>query len=263
MCKLFLYFLKKLSGKTKVNANKGNAADYYIDFKFSKESSARFTHKQNQFEIDGNAGLWTRNDIHLSLYHYHKLVQDAKTRAEDGKVHLRIHHPNVIASFGIQNHDYFKHGNIPQLLSAWVLGGVKKDNFSVFGGVQTGYNTASKLVPFADLLVGLKHKKITGYLNWATQRTEEKKDNVSTIKTSHEVKAFFDSRPNSDLLVFGEATTNLEKLTSVIVGGEYNLDKSTRLKIKASDKKDVSISVIHNFNNMVNFSFVSKVNKFS
>ena len=104
--------------------------------------------------------LHTHNDIHLSLYHNTLLTQNANNRALNKKVHLRVHHPNALFSFGYQDHNIFVN-KLPPVVSAWALGGVQKDDISVFGGLHSGFDLVQHLVPFGGLLVGLKHKKFT------------------------------------------------------------------------------------------------------
>jgi hypothetical protein len=171
----------------------------------------------------------------------------------DNKVHLRVHHPNAILSVGLQNYNPMEK-YVPTVLSAWGLGGVKKDDFSVFGGLHSAFNTTAKLVPFVGLLLGFKHKKFTGYLDYNCSRTttkpvvldkdgkelkteeakedEQPEEKGKKVYSSHDVKLMFDSKVNNDLLVFGEATTDLTSLKSLVVGGEYNLGGNTKIRAK-------------------------------
>ena len=200
-------------------------------------------------ELDGNMGLHTHKDFHFSLYHYTKLVQTADKRSMDKKVHLRVHHPNVIVSLGFQNWNCLGECRVPNVLSGWILGGVQRDGVSVFGGVNSGFNVHDRRVNHGSALLGVKHKQFTGFLDYSAVRNPLAKTvapevtaptaTVTTPPTTatvpeytHVVKALFDSRVNSDVLVFGEATTNLTALTSVVVGGEYNLGDNTKVKVK-------------------------------
>jgi len=165
----------------------------------------------------------------------------------DKKTHLRIHHPNVIASFGTQNFNFFA-DKFPSVFSGWVLGGVQKDNVTVFGGLHSAFDTKNHIVPFAGLLVGLKHKKFTGFVDYNCKRSLTKpvvKGEVATttdantstttekpIYNTHELKVTFDAKVDDKLSVSGETTTDLSKITSVALVGEYDLGSGTALKLK-------------------------------
>lgn len=222
----------------------------------------RLTHRPTVVELNGNVGLHTHKDIHVSLYHWHKVNEDSKGRSMDGKLHVRVQHKNAIVSLGVEDLDVFN-GKKPQVLSAWALLGQQKDNVTVYGGAYTGYNYNSKLMPFTELLLGVKHNKFVGHLNWAIKRTAGQKKEGETAEpatvVANEVKATFDSNIDSNTLVFGEAVTDLVTLKNFMVGGEYNLGGDTRIKAKATSNKDLSLSLIHKFNNMINFSFLTKV----
>jgi len=135
---------------------------------------------------------------------------------------------------------------LPQL-SAWGLGGVQKDNVSVFGGVHTGFDLHDHMVPFAGVLLGLKHKQFTGYLRYNLQRSltkkkgEEKVQQGSTekppertVENKSEVKVSFESTVNDSLSVFGNVHHDLHNLKSALVGAEYDLGGDTKLKGKVN-----------------------------
>lgn len=175
------------------------------------------------------------------------MTQTDTTKTLEGKVHLRVHHPNAIFSFGVQNWKPLTN-KVPNVLSAWVLGGAKKDEFTVIGGLNSGFDVQTHSVPFVGALAGLKHKKFTGYLDYCCKRSEaevegEVKEGEAKTKmvNSHEVKATFDSRLDKDLLVFGEATTDLTKLSSLVLGGEYDLGNDTKLKAKVINSNLINL----------------------
>lgn len=235
----------------------------------------RMTHKQDSVELDGNVALHTHKDLHFSLYHKHTL-QDGSL---NGKVHVRAHHPNAIVSVGFEGLDclkqvYFNKANF----SLWGLGGLQKDGVSVFGGAYAGLAVEKKSLAFANFLVGLKHEKGTAHLLLDTKcvEVETTKEDGSTEKKDVLQKNFkvsCDSKVNNDLSIFANAESDLTKLKAVVFGGEYNLGDNNRLKAKLVDQlkpnKDknkpedrdlnFSLAIIHNYNNMINFSFVTKV----
>ncbi len=192
-------------------------------------------------ELDGNMALHTHNDIHLSIYHNTKFEQNETKRSLDKKAHLRVHHPNAIFSFGYQNQNPFN-SFIPPVLSTWMLGGIQKDCGTIlFGGLQAGFCLEKKALGFTGLLLGLKHSKFTGFLDYNLTRckkTEETTDGEKKdiVTNSHNLKVFFDSKCCPDTLVFGEATTDLASLQSVVVGAEYNLGNNTNIKAKVKIK---------------------------
>ena len=145
---------------------------------------------------------------------------------------------------GYQNYNPLVN-KVPHVVSAWALGGVKKDDFSVFGGLHSGFDFIQHLVPFGGLLVGLKHKKFTGYLDYCLKRTHESpppkegetivpvsEGDEKKVYTSHELKAQFDSKIRDDLLVFGEAITDLTSLKSLVLGCEHDLGNGSKVKVK-------------------------------
>jgi len=136
---------------------------------------------------------------------------------------------------------------LPHALTAWGLGGVQKDNVSVFGGVHTGFDLHDHMVPFAGVLLGLKHKQFTGYLNYNLQRSltkkkgEEKVQPSSTEKTpertvenTSDVKVKFISKVNDNLTVFGNVYHDLHNVKSALLGAEYDLGQDTKLKGKVN-----------------------------
>jgi hypothetical protein len=235
----------------------------------------RMTHKQDSVELDGNVALHTHKDFHFSLYHKHTL----KEGGLNGKLHVRAHHPNAIVSVGFESLDILKqvYFNKAQL-SLWALGGLQKEGISVFGGAYAGLDVEKKSLAFANFLVGLKHEKGTAHLllDTKTQEVEINKEDGSTEKKEVLQKNFkvtCDSKVNNDLSIFANAETDLTKLKAVVFGGEYNLGDNNKLKAKLvdqlkpnKDKKkpedrdlNLSLALIHNYNNMINFSFVTKV----
>lgn len=228
--------IQKLSGKVKVNSGEKAASDYYIDYKLNKESTGRMTHKGDTIEFDGNQGLYTKGDVHLSGYYNKKLTCTKTEHTCNEKLQLRVHVPNAIASFGIQDFNLFA-PSLP-VFSGWILSGVQKDGVTVFGGVQGAVNLTTKTVPSAGVLIGVKDAKHTGFLEFKTTRVETKPKEGETgdpkISWNKKLKATVDGKLNSDLSYFSELETDLVLLKNLIVGGEYNLGNNTKLKAKVS-----------------------------
>jgi len=62
-----------------------------------------------------------------------------------------------------------------------------------------------------------------------------------------------DARCNDDLQVFGEVNYDLYAVKYGLVS-EYNAGNDTRIKAKITETNSVMLSLIHNYNNLVNFS---------
>jgi hypothetical protein len=107
------------------------------------------------------------------------------------------------------------------------------------------------MVPFAGLLLGLKHKKFSGFVDYNCKRSLTKPvdknavpeaqpltapttttDSPTPVFKTHELKVLFDTRCCDNLLVFGEATTDLSHLKTVVLGGEVDVGNDTKLKAK-------------------------------
>ena len=77
-------------------------------------------------------------------------------------------------------------------------------------------------------------KEMTKASDAETKESTKQTIESSVIKPSysHLVKAIFDWKVNSDLLLFGEYSFALSELKSLIFGAEYNFGNDTKLKAK-------------------------------
>jgi len=253
----------KFSGKNKmIKADNGisSSGDYTLDYFHSKTSSVRIIHKDNgTITGDANIHLHKHNDIMINLFANEKLTQTEKKRECPSDFKIRVAHPNALAEVGVAQWNILKLG-APEVLMANVMGTMKHDVFNFLLGGSFAFNMTKKMAQHHALLFGLHHEKATAYLHIRTDRSHS--EDKTVVLQKHNVGLTVDSKLCSDLQVFGEANYNLadkanaekDKKITYAAACEYNWDKNTRTKTKINQACEMMCAIIHNYNNMANFS---------
>jgi hypothetical protein len=222
--------------------------------------------------MNGNFGVWRRDNVNVSVFADVSLTQNEKVRSLPSKVHVRVQHDdNKIVSVGFENTDVLN-SHKPDVLSAWGLfGGNLPNGFKGFAGAYTGFQLSSNSLLFHKYLLGLKHKDLTGHLEAGINRVNNKskvKDETTGVETevdSTVMQKSVNLRVDGNLcrswklgadLAYNFDTTNLDAK----VQGIYTLDSDTYLKVKAQSDNSLTLGLVHNYKGLINFNFVSKVN---
>jgi len=188
--------------------------------------------------IDGNLHLHKHNDINVNLFHNTKIAINEKTKSMNNDYYIRVHHPNVLAEVGVAKWNPLAKLT-PDVLATNIMGTKQHNELAFLAGVSTGYNVKEKMVPYVNALVGLSHKKATGYLEFTNARNMVTKEGEteSHLATTRVVSVSVDSKLDKDLQVFGDASYNLDvkqgsSPVNYNLGLEYNLGNDTRIKSK-------------------------------
>jgi hypothetical protein len=187
------------------------------------------------------------------------LTEKKEERKLDEKLHLRILHPNLLFSFGIDKYNYFAN-HTPETLSFTLLGAHRHNNLSFLGGTYSGINYNTKEF-FASGLLGLKHDKFNSYLEGKLQKVKDKETLYKSFSFTTDAKI------NNDLQAFGEVEftgvgVSKPRLDQTLYYGaalEVNANNNTIVKTKLTSEGVLDCSLIHNYNNMVNFSLNTQV----
>ncbi len=218
-------------------------------------------HKPNNVTLDGNFGLYSQDQLRLSLYANVKLEQDEKKRELPSKLHLRAQHEdNKIFSVGVEGFDpVFGKCPAPQVVSAWGLYGLPLTNgYKAFGGAFLGLHLGSRSLQFQRFLLGVKHNNLTGHLEFAVNRVVDK-DGAASNERSAIVR--FDSTATNELKVGGDVSYNFNsKAVDAKLYGEYAIDSATFVKAKVQNDNSLTVGLTHNYKQLINFGFISKVN---
>jgi hypothetical protein len=210
--------------------------------------------------IDGNLHLHKHNDINVNLFHNTKIAINEKTKSMNNDYYIRVHHPNVLAEVGVAKWNPLAKLT-PDVLATNIMGTKQHNELAFLAGVSTGYNVKEKMVPYVNALVGLSHKKATGYLEFTNARNMVTKEGEteSHLATTRVVSVSVDSKLDKDLQVFGDASYNLDvkqgsSPVNYNLGLEYNLGNDTRIKSKFNNKSELMTALIHEYNKMANVS---------
>lgn len=217
--------------------------------------------------MEGTFNVAERDTYGVTLYTNTAFTQSPLSRAIKSKLHFRVQHSdNKVFSVGFEDFDPLSNSH-PTRLSLWNLYGTRQADFKAFGGYYVAYDTNLSFVPFYKLLAGFKHSQVTAFLQANVNRTRVTTtiDPSLGIKTTNvvndpEISLTVDTKPRSDLKVFGDANYNVTaESLDVGVGTEYLIEQGTRVKGRVANDKSLVLSLIHNYRNTINFAMVAKV----
>jgi hypothetical protein len=218
--------------------------------------------------FDGNFSVWQQDLRNLTLFT--SLTYDNKNKGKENakeslnsRFALRYNHNNnQIFTLGLDKFDYMK-GSPSTVLVNYVHGGEVRPGARVYGGYQLGFNFSSKSVALHNFLLGFKDKNFSAFAEAILNKKE------SEFEKSYSLRA--NSKVNDNLNFLAKITygpkkvkdENNKEITVQAVDaelvGDYNLGDGTKLKGRISNDNSLTLGLLHNYNKLVNFGFVSKV----
>jgi hypothetical protein len=246
-----------------------NNADYTVTFNLNKDSSFFVTHKNNWAMFDGNFSLWQQDLRNLTLFT--SLTYDNKNKGKenaeeklDSRFALRYrHNNNQVFTLGLDKFNLYKNSPTTALVS-YLHGGEVAPGKNVYGGYQLGFNFSNKSVASHNFLVAYKEKNLLAFGEVAMIKNESGYDKNYSFRAN--------SKVNENLnflgkITYGPKKIKDEKKNEIIVQsldaelvGEYNFGEGTKLKGRIANDNSLTLGLLHNYNKLVNFGFVTKVN---
>ncbi len=204
--------------------------------------------------FDGNFSLWRQAAKNVVLFTNLNLNRDKKKL--DSRVALRYHHNND-QQFHIGLSSFDALNNKAEVLNlTYVQGAEVQKGIRVYGGYQVGFNFRNTTFPTHNFLVAVKNRLYTFMAELALAKN-------AAGALDHLVELRATGKVNDDFNVMTKFVVEKAKEGGNPIKydfvGEYNLGDSTKLKAKISSDNSLTLGLLHNYNKLINFGFVSKV----
>jgi len=239
--------------------------------KINPTSSLTVNHSPDEITAEVDYNLWEneKKTQQVSVYKKHSIQNGRWFSSAQFIYNLKN---SYLFNLGVKNLELLnKENRLSSLLfSAGALSRVTQNDVTVWGGVQSDFN--SKAVQNVSLLVGGTYRNLNGVINFNVEKTESNEEEIkfesdkvavgqSCCSYKNSVKFNVESKVNDDLTVYSSADlkSNLWD-TEVTTGGIYSIDSATSLRLKLKNDYSGVVSLTRAFKSNFLFTFATAFN---